>query len=511
MPLVKRIETKTLLILIFVALFLATRTFGIDNDIVNPDATNWHIRAEQFVVGLKHLQFERTYQHYQPGVTLMWIVGPTVELIKQFNGDIVYTQDTFLLFHQVSRLTLIFVQLGLSLVGISILSKLIGSKKAILVFLLFSLEPFFIANSRILHLDALLTLLLFDGLLFSYLYLKDLTYKWGVLAGIFLGLAVLTKSVALGGVLFAGGTVGLYTFYTRGSKEGIKAFFIILVSSIVTFVLLFPALWVNARNVLELMFDGIERVGIRKGHNQIFFGEATRYVGLWFYPVVFLIKTSPFFIFLLFLSSLKLKKPNLRIPTLTSFLTIFFVGYLVVMTISTKQIDRYFLPMYPYLSLLIVLGLGKFKKLWSKKLAVSLIGILFAVFVVYPFFKLYPYHFTYTNPLFGTPKFIHENILAQKSFGVGIPALRDFLLADVANVKEDAPKVAFLDKKPMAAIYSGSKTFDLEIDGTRRYDLMIIGVNEKIPLGVINSGQNFIHEDSIYINGLEYWRIYAKE
>lgn len=75
MPLANKINKRYLLISIFAVLFLATRFFGLGSDVVNPDATNWHVRAEQFVVGLKHGQLERTYQHYQPGVTLMWIVG----------------------------------------------------------------------------------------------------------------------------------------------------------------------------------------------------------------------------------------------------------------------------------------------------------------------------------------------------------------------------------------------------------------------------------------------------
>jgi hypothetical protein len=173
------------------------------------------------------------------------------------------------------------------------------------------------------------------------------------------------------------------------------------------------------------------------------------------------------------------------------------------MTISSKKIDRYFLPLYPFLSLLIVSSLEKFKKVWFK----YVLGIFFAAFVLYPYLKLYPYYFTYTNPLFGTPKFVHENILAQKPFGVGVPLLKEVILDKYG----DYPKLGFIDKKPMAAIYMGSRVFDIRVDGTRRYDLLVLGVNEEIPEKVLTSGYNFIQDCSVFINGLEYWKIYVKE
>ena len=49
--------------------------------------------------------------------------------------------------------------------------------KAFLVVMLFSLEPFFVANSRVLHLDVLLTLLLLNGLLLAYMNLKKFSWK----------------------------------------------------------------------------------------------------------------------------------------------------------------------------------------------------------------------------------------------------------------------------------------------------------------------------------------------
>ena len=71
------------LIFLFSVLFFSTRLPGLKNDIINPDSALWHYRSEQFIAGIKNKQLEKTYQHYQPGTTLMWITGSAVEIYKK--------------------------------------------------------------------------------------------------------------------------------------------------------------------------------------------------------------------------------------------------------------------------------------------------------------------------------------------------------------------------------------------------------------------------------------------
>ena len=75
------------LLVSFSILFFSTRLPRLANDVINPDAVLWHTRSEQFAVGIKYKQFEKTYQHYHPGVTLMWIVASSVEVFKQITGE----------------------------------------------------------------------------------------------------------------------------------------------------------------------------------------------------------------------------------------------------------------------------------------------------------------------------------------------------------------------------------------------------------------------------------------
>jgi hypothetical protein len=159
-------------LILFILFFFLTRIPNIGVDAINPDGYNWHWRAEQFTVGLKARQFARTYQHYHPGVTLMWITGPSVEILKQLTNDSVYNQYTFMAFHITARYALVMVQLVLTVLILFYLSKIVSFWLSFWAVSLFTFEPFFLGNSRLYHMDILFTLLMFLGLILGWIYLQ---------------------------------------------------------------------------------------------------------------------------------------------------------------------------------------------------------------------------------------------------------------------------------------------------------------------------------------------------
>ncbi|MDO8261005.1 MAG: hypothetical protein Q7T50_05940 [Candidatus Magasanikbacteria bacterium] len=363
MQLAKQINRKPLLLVVlYVFLFLLTRLPLLNYDTVNPDAVNWHTRSEQFVVGLKAGDWLKTYQHYHPGVTLMWIMGPVVEILKHTSSDLkIYTSANYLFFDFASKISLVVVQLVLSLVLLFVLSKILSFKKALLVVSLFTFEPFFVGNSRLLHLDVLMTLFLFNGLAYAFWAGKEFKWWKAALSGAFLALAFLTKSVAIGGLVF----VLLYVICKRFPKSLV----IILGTFVLTTFALFPALWVRPAYVLTEIFSEGERVGIRKGHEQIVFGDYTTNAGFEFYPLVLLLKVSPVTIIgvllFVFFAIRSFSGKNFKRPKEISFelfLAIFSLGYLLVMSFPTKKIDRYIIPMFPFLALMAVDGYERLKK-----------------------------------------------------------------------------------------------------------------------------------------------------
>ena len=135
----------------FVVLFLFTRLVGLKTDNINPDAVNWHYRSQQFIVGLKQLDFEKTYQHYHPGVVLMWVTGVPIEIYKQVIGIQHYDHENFVDFHFVAKISLVLTQLVLSIMILFFLGRIIGFDRALLVIAVLSLEPFFLGNERAVY------------------------------------------------------------------------------------------------------------------------------------------------------------------------------------------------------------------------------------------------------------------------------------------------------------------------------------------------------------------------
>jgi len=511
-------KNKLLGIFAFIFLFVLTRFPYLGADEINPDGVNWHYRSQQFVVGLKNGDFEKTYQHYHPGVTLMWISGIPIEIYKQVMGVNSYNQYNFLTFNLVAKVSVILAQFVLTLIILLLLSKIVGFRIAYLTVSLFSLEPFFVGNSRLYHMDVLFTLFLFISLLFSWLALRRFTWKKGFLAGIFLSLSFLTKSIGIGGLIFVLVFSTTYYFHKKDAKTLSKYTISVLGSFVLATFLFFPALWVRPFFYLSEIFSESERVGVRKGHAQILLGEYTENAGFLFYPLVVIMKVTPFILAGVLMYLLKTFKflPRLIMNTKNKYssvylyLLIFYLGYFAVMMFPSKKIDRYMLPLYPFLALTAVYGFVHFynslQKAASKRIFASFTILAVSFFYAIPLISLFPYYFTYTSPVFGPPANANL-VIAQKPFGIAVPALKDYILEKYG----DEPKLGFIDTKPMKAIYPNSKVADIRVSGTSDYDLLILGVNEEIPEKVLRSGTKFRKDSSLYVNGLEYWRIYVKE
>lgn len=499
---------KIFLCVIFAAFFLLTRIPGLSYDEINPDGVNWHYRSQQFVVGLKSFQFEKTYQHYHPGVTLMWISGIPIELYKQFTGITTYDMNNFLQFNLVAKLSVVTVQFVLSFMILYFLSKEIGFYKSFGALSLFTFEPFFIGNSRLYHMDALLSLFMFLSVILSYQYLKSPKIINAVLAGFFISMSFLTKSISIGLLAFVFAYYAAHFYLKKDLKNLFSTILPLFLSFVFFTFLFFPALWVKPIYYIGEIFKESERVGVRSGHEQIIFGDATDNAGFLFYPLVFFIKFSPLILIgVLATVYFFVKERKFNLLSFLSYCAVFYIGYVFVMFFPSKKIDRYMVPVFPFFGVLALYGYTKLYALFKKKAFFYVIfSLAFAIFIVRPFFKYYPYYFTYTSPVAGTPEEANF-IIAQKPFGMGIPLLKQDILWNYG----DYPKLGFYDTKPMKSIYPNSKVFDVRVYGPGSYDLLILGINEQIPDKVKESGVVFEKHSSIGINELHYWTIYVKK
>jgi len=508
-------KTSPLLYIVaFVLLFIFTRVPRLHNDVVSTDAVYWHDRAEKFINALKAGDFKETYQMYHPGVTLMWITGLTSEVYSRVKGistDEVFSN--FVTLHYYAKLTLVLWQLTLSVYIIYLLSKIFEFKKAIFMVALFSFEPFFVGNSRLLHLDAQISLYILIGLSLSYLNARKFSFLGVVLAGFFFGLATLSKTLFIGGVLFGLFAGGLLSFINNGLKASLKYTLTLLFSFLLTYLLLFPAFWTALGTTLSTIINDSAVVGNKLGHKQIYFGELKRNPGPTFYPVLLLLKLSlvtlvgfilyfwkQFMCFIkkLFTKSIKIDLKNI---SFTNFIVIFYFAYFIVITYFSKKVDRYTIPLFPFLGIVAVLGY--YSVIYKNKAKLLVVIILFSI--VYPLFRVFPHYLTYTNPIIGNAD-TGNKIIGQKLFGIGVFDLREFIIEKYGP----NTKVSINDPGPLKSIYGENMVYNISEEHPNSYKLMILGPNKKPPPSVVNSGVRFIYKDSIYINGLEFWRIYKK-
>jgi hypothetical protein len=517
---------KVFLIVLFSIAFFGTRVPRLANDVINPDGVLWHGRSEQFVVGLKYQQFEKTYQHYHPGVTLMWIVGSSVEIYKQITGITVYNSETFMNFDLVAKSSLVLVQFVLSIILIYSLSKITGFFSSFLTVALFTFEPFFIGTSRILHLDVLSSLLVILALIINHLNIKKPSTFKSIFTGFLLATSFLTKSICIGAFLYVVFYDVFYFISLKRKKDILPIISVTVVSFLVFTFLLFPALWKDPWYYLfEMVFGEAERVGMREGHRQVVGGELKMDGGPLFYPVIFLLKSSPFMVFGMFyylfsgkkFGKLKDSFKNLIKKALEKdyYFGIFYFGYIAFMTVATKKIDRYIIFMFPLFAYLAAMGYTKIYDIFKKKGFISsfwwVISTTLFVFVAFPIFKIFPWYFTYTSPLFVNTR-VANGIIGQKSFGVGVPDLKRLILEKYYKKYGEEPDLGFYDTQPIRAIYPNSKIFDVRVYGPGSYDLLVLTTNEEIPEKVLDSDSYIFEKDSsIYINGLEYWRIYVRK
>lgn len=503
-------------IVAFIALFLLTRLPRLHNDIVSTDAVYWHDRSEKFINALKIKDFEETYQKYHPGVTLMWITGLTAEVSSRMNAvalDAVFTD--FVGIHYQAKLVLVFLQLSLSILLIILLSKIFEFKRAVLMVSLFTFEPFFVGNSRILHLDVQISLYVLVGLTLSYLHSKKYDFIGVLFAGFFFGLATLSKTLFLGGALFGLFAGGLLAYVNNGYKDALKYFFTFLLSFFLTYLLLFPAFWVEPIETLSTIITDSLQVGNKDGHKQIFFGEVIRKPGITFYPILLALKLSLVSILGMVFFSWKqvrvfidkILKKKLKIAlskiSFTSFISVFYIVLFLVLTYFSKKVDRYTIPLFPFFGIVGVLGYY-FINLKKKILKVLLAAVI-AFSIVYPLISGFPHYLTYTNPIMGNAESSNE-IIGQKLFGIGIFDLRDFIIEEYGP----RTKVALNDHATLKSVYGEDLVYDISVEHPNSYSLMILGPNKEPPPSVVNSGVRFRYRDSVYINGLEFWRIYKK-
>lgn len=384
------------------------------------DEVKWVEGAGQFTTALAGGDLSATYWHFFPGITITW--GDTVILWLQYLASDA-TPITAFVENQMANLPGLIGAMRLSPVIITALGvagvfwlarPLLGDVAALIGAGLLATDPFFVAHSRIVNGDAAAAVLMMLALLaFAQLWA---VWRWSKVgrAGLFAGLALLTKLPAPIILPFMAVPAGLGYVKDKNWQMWLLALLLFGTIAAATFALLFPAMWVNPLETLRLIYVEAFAVGeIGEGHDTFFMGQISNNPGWLFYPYAITFRLTPVTLAgLLFLPAwLWAQRRALTAPRVRLVITLaaYVILVIVFANVSPKKLDRYVMAVIPALLLLagvglhwLIAGLTGFlvqKLAWAK-----LTPLLAAAVIALPaWFTVanYPYVLTYYNPLLG--------------------------------------------------------------------------------------------------------------
>jgi 4-amino-4-deoxy-L-arabinose transferase-like glycosyltransferase len=425
--------------LILAAVLLIPRSFALDR-VVTPDEKRWLAQSANFYKALSDWSLKDTYQIEHPGVPVMWIgvaaflwrypdyVTDSPGQFDWYRGEIApllraQGHDVVALL-AASRLLMALAITGLLVTTFWAARRLLGFWPALAGFLLIATDPFHIAHSRLLHLDGLSSCLMLLSLLtfLNHLY-RGARRSDLLLSGVAAGLAGLTKSPALFLALFVGLWL-LLELWARWRHQpkparpewawAVRTLALWGAAGLVTFVLLWPAMWVDPLLTLWRVLRGAVGYAAEGHEDPLYFNGMVidGDPGWLFYPVNFLWRTTP--VILLGLGFLAaawrapagLLAPAQRRPL--AMLLLFALLFTAFMNLGAKKFDRYVLPIHPPLDLLAGLGwvaaLGWLQQRLTHRRVRRAVPLVFALAVAAQAFSAaasHPYYLTYYNPLLG--------------------------------------------------------------------------------------------------------------
>lgn len=372
------------------------------------DETLWLGRSAQFMSVVQARDFEQTLIVHHPGVMTMWLAG----LRRLFgNTDLWLSQKNLAL---ARWFICVAVSTGL-VAAFFLLLRLFGLERASAAWAFLAVDPFFLAQTRRVHTDALATLFILLTVLSFLLFCSIPTakprqrHRYLVFAGVAFGFACLSKSYSLillpwmsvcllifrpnhtpwheclynavttwifflnwslltvlggwpifwhpVGLLFAACLLGTTLFLQRAMQTSRYPNFSL---GIATFVLIASSIY--ATKTVWLVLD---KVGwaLTTAHevDHFFLGNIVADPGGLFYLFTLSIKSTPFVLPLaigaiLFLSKRQPQDTSQHFKIATT-LGVVAILFIFCLSLTSKKFPRYLLPAFPMLDILAGLGL----------------------------------------------------------------------------------------------------------------------------------------------------------
>ncbi len=399
-----------------------------------------------------------------------WGLSPLPNAGPDLASTLRTVADYPLAYIQAARLPMAVVASLAVLAMYWLMRRLLGGRIALVAALFIAFDPFFMAHSRILHVDAPLAYFMFLSFLAFLLYLQEGRWRWLVLSGVAGALATLSKTpgAILGPILVAAGLIyALHpadeVFRPAGQRSGkVPAGwwrFIVAVGvwggvAAAAFYALWPSMWVDSGQALDWITRNIRNaVGTTHPSSGVFWGPTRSDQNPFYYLISLPFHLAPLTLIgtlIGFVATWRWRRYRVLLLTLWAYVLLFIVPISVI----GRRGDRYPLPVYLALDLLAAVVLvqigesanqriGKLFKTQSAihNLQFAICGLLLFILIL-PTLTTYPYYFDYFNPLVGGGR--TAPYLINVGWGEGLDQAAAYI-----NQLPDA------SQKTVAAWYSG--------------------------------------------------------
>jgi 4-amino-4-deoxy-L-arabinose transferase-like glycosyltransferase len=548
---------QIILVVLLAALLTIPRLIAI-NQFATVDEPYWLTAGSDFYFALGQRAFANTVYDYHPAVTTMWIIAlgmliyfPRYRGFGQGYFDVYKDSlERFLLSHghtplgllTVSRVIQTVVIVFLLLVLFWFMRRLLGNLIAAAAVLLVSFDPFFLGHSRLLNHEGMLSLFVMISLFAALLHLFfERKWVYLLISGAAAGFAQLTKSSSLVLVPLIG-LVFLVELFFHPDSSWRKRILKVAAELLIWFIMLaivyfvfWPGMWVAPGEMLYQVFGnalsyafGGARLSvtgaIQPADFQPHFSDINDFINsiLW--------RTTPVIWIGAVLSLVPLVKQKWeqRFVLLSTIL----IGFLFILLFgiaSGRNSAHYVLTSYVSLDIIAAAGwvyslewLTSHLPVGFRRIFPSLaLGILVIV-QAGSAFEFFPYYYTYYNPIMEARQPGRQN--PNFGYGEGLE-LAARTLAQKPGAAESTV-IVFYGRGPFSFFYPG-KTEQLkpvyadaenvpqliQILHQSKYIVIYYELEKErdVPANVMHALAGIAPEQVIWLNGIEYIRIYRAD
>ncbi len=542
-----------LYVLVLIALLAVPRMVGIDR-FATIDEPYWLTAGSDFYYALGQRAFANTVYDYHPAVTTMWVIATAMLVyFPQYRGlgqgyfDVYKDSlERFLLAHgrtpvgllATGRLVQTAVIVFLLLVIFWLLRKLLGNATAWAGTLLIAFDPFFLGHSRLLNHEGMLSLFVTVSLLGLLAYqFSDRRIFYVLISGAAAGFAQLTKSSSIVLLPVIGLLFVLDIFLQRAApwrKRLISAARDVALWGgmlVLVYFVFWPGMWVAPGEMLYQVFGNALSYAFEGSRLSVTGGvQATQYQMNWhdLYAILWGISWRTTVVEWLGLALGVAAAIRQKWAVRVVLLSLFVIGFsfiLLFAVASGRNSAHYMLT--AYVALDIIAGAGYvFAGAWLAqrlpkfgRYAVPVVvcaAVLLQVTSALPF---YPYYYTYYNPIMLA--WNHGGHSPNYGYGEGLELAASYLARKPEAAKSTA--VAFYGRGAFSYFYPG-KTEQLktvygesenvpqliDVLHASKYLVLYYQLEQQrnSPPNVMQALKGISPEKSIWMNGIEYIRIY---